>query len=191
MILPESSGKHQQQQLSQKVSAKHSVRAVHESVIPKVAPKGTKHAAQLEPTTACRPARIRRGPPTRAAPPQRHRRRRMAAARAATTTQERQRAPDDTLRWQLLREPYPSAPPPCAHVPTSQHAQLSTEPAGGSQLPSLPPAARGAAAPSSLQMSGEMAVTAFPPQSQLMHNPVEPQYVLSINHGYNHEFIGV
>eukprot|EP01043_Picozoa_sp_COSAG02_P033925 COSAG02_NODE_2342_length_9101_cov_78.830038_6_plen_96_part_00 len=58
--------------------------------------------------------------------------------RAATATQERQRAPDDTLWWQLLREPYPSAPPPCAHVPTSQHAQLSTEPAGGSQLPSLP-----------------------------------------------------
>ena len=36
-----------------------------------------------------------------------------------------------------------------------------------------------------------LTVTAFTPQSQLMHNPVEPQYVLSINHGYNHEFIGV
>ena len=49
MILPERSGKHQQQQLSQKVSAKHSVRAVHESVIPKVAPKGAKHPSSSAP----------------------------------------------------------------------------------------------------------------------------------------------
>jgi hypothetical protein len=174
----------------QRQSATHAIRKIS-SEIPRMAPKGTKHQPQLGPAAACRPVRTLRRPPTRAAPPQRHGRRRTAVARAAAAAQERQRAPDDTLRWQLLREPYPSAPPPCAHVPTSQHAQLSTEPAGGSQLPSLPPAAWGAAAPSSLQMSGEMAVTAFPPQSQLMHNPVEPQYVLSINHGYNHEFIGV
>jgi hypothetical protein len=108
---------------------------------------------QLGPGAACRPIRTACGPPTRAAPPQRHGRRRMAAARAAAAAQERRRAPDDTLRWQLLREPYPSAPPPCARAPTSQHAQLSTEPVGGSQLPSPPPAARGAAPPASPQRS--------------------------------------
>ena len=46
----------------------------------------------------------------------------------------------------------PTLPPhtPCARVPPARHAQPSAEPVGGSQLPSPPPAGRGAAAPSSL-----------------------------------------
>ena len=114
-----------------------------------MAPKGTKHPAQLKPAAACRPARTLRGPPTRAAPPQRHGRRRMAAARPAATARERRRAPDDTLRRQLPREPYPSTLPPCAHVPSDRHAQPSAEPADGSRLAPPPPPARGAAASSS------------------------------------------
>jgi hypothetical protein len=117
---------------------------------PGTAPKGTKHPAQLKPDAACRPARTLRGPPTRAAPPQRHGRRRMAAARPAAAAQERRRAPDDTLRRQLPREPYPSTLPPCAHVPSDRHAQPSAKPADGSQLAPPPQPARGAAAPSSL-----------------------------------------
>jgi hypothetical protein len=117
---------------------------------PGTAPKGTKHPAQLKPDAACRPARTLRGPPTRAAPPQRHGRRRMAAARPAAAAQERRRAPDDTLRRQLPREPYPRTRPPCAHVPSDRHAQPSAKPADGSQLAPPPQPARGAAAPSSL-----------------------------------------
>ena len=102
--------------------------------------------AQLGPADACLPARTSCGPPTRAAPPQRHGRRRMAAARPATAIQERQWALDAMLWRQLPHEPYPSAPPPCARVPSGQHAQLSAEPADGSQLapppPLAPPAAR-------------------------------------------------
>ena len=64
--------------------------------------------------------------------------------------QERRWAPDDTLRWQLPREPYPSTLPPCAHVPSDRHAQPSAKPADGSQLAPPPQPARGAAAPSSL-----------------------------------------
>ena len=102
--------------------------------------------AQLGPAAACLPARTFCGPRTRAAPPQRHGRRRTAAARTAAATQERRRAPDATLRRQLPREPYPSAPPTRARVPPRQHAQLPAEPAHGSQLapppPLAPPAAR-------------------------------------------------
>ena len=105
---------------------------------------------QLRPAAACRPARLPCDPPTRAAPPQRHGRRRMTAARTAAAAQERRRAPDAMLRRQLSHEPYPSAPPPCARVPSGRHAQPSAEPAGGSQLPPPPPPTRGAAAPSSL-----------------------------------------
>ena len=121
-----------------------------EAGVPKAAPKGTKHPAQLKPAAACRPARTLRGPSTRAAPPQRHGRRRMAAARPAATARERRRAPDDTLRRQLPREPYPSTLPPCARVPSDRHAQPSAKPADGSQLAPPPQPARGAAAPSSL-----------------------------------------
>lgn len=117
---------------------------------PRTAPKGTKHQPQLRPAAACRPARLPCDPPTRAAPPQRHGRRRMTAARTAAAAQERRRAPDAMLRRQLSHEPYPSAPPPCARVPSGRHAQPSAEPADGSQLPPPPPPTRGAAAPSSL-----------------------------------------
>ena len=114
----------------------------------KVAPKGTKHQPQLGPAAACRPARTPcrpartpGRPPTRAAPPLRHGRHRMAAARPGAAAQERQRAPGATLRRQLPREPYPSTAPPCARVPSGQHAQLSAEPAHGSQLAPPPPLA--------------------------------------------------
>ena len=70
--------------------------------------------------------------------------------KAAAATQERRLAPDGTLRRQLSRAPHPSPTPPCARVPPSRHAQPSAEPADGSQLPSPPPPARGAAAPPSL-----------------------------------------
>ena len=68
----------------------------------------------------------------------------------AAAAQERRRAPDDTLRRQLPREPYPSTLPPCARVPSDRHAQPSAKPADGSQLAPPPQPARGAAAPSSL-----------------------------------------
>ena len=57
----------------------------------------------------------------------------------------------------------PTLPPhtPCARVPSRRHGQPSPEPVGGTQLPSPAPSGRGAAAPSSLQMSGEMTVMAF------------------------------
>ena len=71
----------------------------------------------------------------------------------------RRAAPSDgTLRRQLLHEPYPSAPPPRAHVPSNQHAQPSAEPVDGSQLPSPPPPAWGAAAPSSPPSPGFLPV---------------------------------
>ena len=113
---------------------------------PGTAPKGTKLPPQLGPAAVCSPVRTPDRPPTRAAPPQRHGRRRMAAARPAAATQERRRAADTTLRRQLPREPYPSAPTPRARVQPRQHAQLPAEPAHGSQLapppPLAPPAAR-------------------------------------------------
>ena len=72
------------------------------------------------------------------------------AAAAQECRRERRRAPDDTLRRQLPREPYPSTLPPCARVPSDRHAQPSAKPADGSQLAPPPQPARGAAAPSSL-----------------------------------------
>ena len=71
-------------------------------------------------------------------------------------------AADVALRRHLPAPPKLPPHNPCARVPPSQHAQPSAEPVGGSQLPSPAPSGRGAAAPSSLQMSGEMTVTAFP-----------------------------
>ena len=104
-----------------------------------MAPKGTKHPAQLKPPLPAvlhaHPAALRRAQRRRSAtgapvwpwqgPPPPHR--------------SRCRAPDIALRRQLPRDPYPSPAPPCARVPPSQHAQLPAEPAGGSQLPSPPP----------------------------------------------------
>jgi len=150
-MFAERGSKQLQQQLSHKESPwTRSKQSVHESEMPKAAPKGTKHAAQLEPAAACRPAPTPRVSRTRATPPQRHGRRRMAAARPGAVTQGRRRAPDATLRRQLPHEPYPSAPPPCARVPSGRHAKLSAEPADGSQLAPPPPPAWGCAAPSSL-----------------------------------------
>ena len=130
--------------------ARHTRDQENEERRPRTAPKGTKHQPQLRPAAACRPARLPCDPPTRAAPPQRHGRRRMTAARTAAAAQERRRAPDAMLRRQLSHEPYPSAPPPCARVPSGRHAQPSAESADGSQLAPAPPPTRGAAAPPSL-----------------------------------------
>ena len=83
---------------------------------------------------------------------------RRQEGRASPATQ----APGIAWRWQLPHQPYPTAAHPLARVPSRRHPQPSAEPVGGAQLASPPPPGRGATAPSSLQMSGEMTVTAFP-----------------------------
>ena len=148
MVLPERGGKQQQQQLSHKESQwTRSERSVQESEMrrwrrkaPSISPSS---ASPLPAVLHARYAALgraqRRRCATRAtsrprqAPPPLHRR-------------SSRRAPDATLRRQLPHEPYPSAPPPCARVPSGRHAKLSAEPADGSQLapppPLAPPAAR-------------------------------------------------
>ena len=156
MVLPERGGKQQQQQQQQQLSHKESQwtrseRSVQESEMrrwrrkaPSISPSS---ASPLPAVLHARYAALgraqRRRCATRAtsrprqAPPPLHRR-------------SSRRAPDATLRRQLPHTPYPNPVPSPARPPPARHAQPSAEPVGGSQLPSPPPAGRGAAAPSSL-----------------------------------------
>ena len=135
---------------------------------PKVAPKGTEHPAQLEPTATCRPARTSRAQRTRATPPQRHRRRCMATARPATTAQVLQGgrlAP----RCSGSSHAPPTLPP---HLPAlacrraGSHSCPPSRSAGRSQRP-CPEQARGARAPSSRVVSSSGAPR--PSRSRVSH----------------------
>ena len=139
-MLPERGSKQQQQQLSHKESRwTRSKRSVHESEMPKVAPKGTKHRPSSAPplpavlaaqTTALR--RIRR-----------HR----STLRAATWPQQ---APPSPLRASAGRPTSRCGAPPTRALPCPSarsrrahrgHGTLTppSEPAGGSLLPPPPP----------------------------------------------------
>ena len=147
MVLSERSGKKQQQQLSQKVSAKHRRKAF--------SPRECDAEDGAERHQASAPASPRRCPPScthtlrppdarsatgaavgpRQGPPPPHR---SAGGR-----------PPPRCGGSSHTSPTLAPRPPCAHVPSGRHAQLPAEPADGSQLPPPPPPSRGAAAPSS------------------------------------------
>ena len=150
-MLPERGNKQQRQQLSQKESRwTRNKRSVHESEMPKVAPKGTKHRPSSAALPAAVPHRPCRRAPPHPPPPQHPARRRMAAASSAVAPQSRRRASDIALRRRACASPTLSMRALPARTPCGRHLNPPSEPARGSLLPPPPPPARGAAAPSSL-----------------------------------------
>ena len=132
-MLPERGSKQQQQQLSQKESRRpRSKRSVHESEMPKVAPKGTKHRPSSAALPAAVPHRPCRRAPPHPPPPQHPARRRMAAASSAVAPQSQRRASDTTLWRHACASPTLSMRALPARAPCERRLNTPFEPAGGS-----------------------------------------------------------
>ena len=132
-MLPERGNKQQQQQLSQKESRRpRSKRSVHESEMPKVAPKGTKHRPSSAALPAAVPHRPCRRAPPHPPPPQHPARRRMAAASSAVAPQSRRQASDIALRRRACASPTLSMRALPALTPCARRLNTPSEPARGS-----------------------------------------------------------